>query len=189
MRMRAHDGCGAPVEVPSEGNFFGTGFGVEIHEHDLGLNLFQQAVGVAKRVVAGAHEHAALKIDDGVCNAVLLAFVHAPAGQALREVRRPQQAARRTMRVAVGHLEVFDDFAFIPDVIAGSHHVDTQIEKLLRQRRRDAESGSGIFAIGNDQIDGVLLAQFGEAILYDRAAGAPKNVADKKNFQDSMVSR
>jgi len=52
------------------------------------------------------------EIDDGVCNAVLLAFVHAPAGQALREVRRPQQAARRTMRLR-RHLEVFDDFAFI----------------------------------------------------------------------------
>ena len=93
------------------------------------------------------------------------------------------------MRVAVRHLEVFDDLAFIPDVIAGSHHVDAQIEELFGQRRRDAESGGSIFAVGNDEIDGVLLAQFREAIFYDRPAGAPKNVTDKKNFQDSMVSR
>jgi hypothetical protein len=35
----------------------------------------------------------------------------------------------------------------------------------------------------------VLLAQFRQAISYDRPPGAPKNVTDKKNFQDSMLSR
>jgi hypothetical protein len=35
----------------------------------------------------------------------------------------------------------------------------------------------------------VLLAQFGQAILYDRPPRAAKNVADKKNFQEMMVTR
>ena len=93
------------------------------------------------------------------------------------------------MRVSVRHLEVFDDLALVPDVISGGHHVDTQIEKLFRQRRRDSESGRGIFAVGDDQINGVLLAQSGQTVFYDRPSGSPKNVTDKKNFQDLMVSR
>jgi hypothetical protein len=70
-------------------------------------------------------------------------------------------------------------------VISGGHHVDTQIEKLFRQRRRDPEASRSIFAVGDNQIGGVLLAQFGQAILYDRPPGAPKNVTDKKNLQES----
>src|ERR1700730_3181829 len=89
------------------------------------------------------------------------------------------------MRIAVRHLEVFDDLAFVPDVISGGHHVDTQIEKLFRQRGRDSESSRGIFAVGDDQIRGVPLAYFGQAVFYDRPPGAPKNVTDKKNFQES----
>ena len=93
------------------------------------------------------------------------------------------------MRIAVRHLEVFDNFAFIPDVVSGSHHVDAQIEKLFRQRRRDPEASCRIFAVGDDEIRGVLLAQLRQTIFYNRPSRTPKNVTDKKNFQDSMVSR
>ncbi len=101
----------------------------------------------------------------------------------LRKICRPQQTARRTVRVAVRHLEVIDDFTFVPDVISGGHHVDAQIEKFFRQGRRDSEAGRGIFAVGDNQVHGVLLAKIRQAILYDRPPGAPKNVTDKKNFQ------
>ena len=101
------------------------------------------------------------------------------------------------MGVAVGHLEIFDNFAFVPDMISSGHHIDAQIEKLLRQWRRDAKASGGIFAVGNDKIDGVALAQFGQAIFDDCPPRAPKNVTDKENFQNkvsgvgrpSMVSR
>ena len=65
------------------------------------------------------------------------------------------------MRIAVRHLEVFDDLALVPDVIAGGHDVDPEIEQLVRELRSDAEPGGGIFAVGNDQIDGILLDEFG----------------------------
>ena len=90
------------------------------------------------------------------------------------------------MGVAVRHLEVFDDLAFVPDVIAGGHHVDAEIEKFFRQRRRDSKPSRGIFAVGDDQIDGVLLAQFRQSIFYDRPPRTAKNVTDKKNFQDQV---
>jgi len=93
------------------------------------------------------------------------------------------------MRITIRHLEVFDDFAFIPDVISGGHHIDAKIEKLFRQRGRDSKPSRRIFAVGDDQIDVVLLAQFRQAIFYDRPPGAPKNVTNKENFQDLMVTR
>jgi len=74
-------------------------------------------------------------------------------------------------------------------VISGGHHVDSEIEKLFRQRRRDSEACRGIFSVGDDKIDAVPLAQFRQAILYDRPPRTPKNVTNKKNFQDSMLSR
>jgi hypothetical protein len=43
-------------------------------------------------------------------------------------------------------------------VISGGHHVNAQIEKLFRQWRRDSEASRSIFAIGDDEIDGVLLS-------------------------------
>ncbi len=118
-----------------------------------------------------------------------MTFIHAPAGEVLRKICRPQQTARRTVGIAVRHLKVFDDLAFIPDVISGGHHVDAQVEQFLRQRGRDSEAGRSIFAVRNDQIRGVFFAQFGQAIFYDHAPRASKDVADEKNFQDLMVSR
>src|ERR1700691_2427032 len=69
-------------------------------------------------------------------------------------------------------------------MISGGHHVDAQVEKLLGERGRDSESSRRIFAVGNHQIRGVLLAQFRQAIPDNGPPGAPKNVTDKKNFQD-----
>jgi hypothetical protein len=60
--------------------------------------------------------------------------------------------------VAVRHLEVLDDLAFVPDVVSGGHHVDAQIEKLFRQRWGDAKASRGIFAVGDNEIHCILLA-------------------------------
>jgi hypothetical protein len=35
----------------------------------------------------------------------------------------------------------------------------------------------------------VLLTQSRQALFYDRPPGPPKNVTDKEDFQDSMVTR
>src|SRR6266852_2672550 len=70
-------------------------------------------------------------------------------------------------------------------MISCGHHVDTEIEKFFRQRRRDSEARRGIFTVGDNQIRGVTLAQFGQAIFCDRAPGAPEDVTDKKNLQES----
>ena len=90
------------------------------------------------------------------------------------------------MRIAVGHLKVFDDLALVPDVIAGGHHVNPEIEELFRQRWSDAEPRGRVFTIGDDKVDGVLLYQIAQALSYDRSSRTAKNVADKKNVQNGL---
>ena len=86
------------------------------------------------------------------------------------------------MRIAIRHLEVFDDLALIPNVIAGSEHFNAEVKKLLSKLWSNAEAGSSVFAVGNDQVNVVLLHQLGQAFAHDSAAGASENVANKKNF-------
>ena len=71
------------------------------------------------------------------------------------------------MLVAVGRLKVVNNLAFVPDVVAGGHHVDAEIEEFFGERRRDAEAGRGVFAVGDYQIDGVLLNQRRQAVFRD----------------------
>jgi len=90
------------------------------------------------------------------------------------------------MRIAIRHLEVLDNLAFVPDVIAGRHHFDAEIEQFFRQRRRNAESSRGVFAVGNHQIDRVLLPQLRQTLLDDVPPRASENVTNKKNFQNEV---
>src|SRR6185312_12417279 len=116
-------------------------------------------------VIVRRHENASLKVDHRVSHIVLAAFVHAPSRQVGRIVCRAQQAAGGAVLVAVSALKVVDDFALVPDVIAGGDDIDTQVEQILRQGSGDAEAAGGVFTIGNDQIDGAVLHQSGQAVF------------------------
>jgi len=187
MRVRAHNGSGAPVEVPAKGNFLRRSLGVKINKDNLRLDLLQQPIGITIGIVSRSHKHASLKIDDRIGNAILLPLVNAPPRQARRKISRPQQPSRRTMRVAVRHLKVFNNLALVPDVIAGSHHIDAQIEKLFRQRGRNPKSRRGIFAVGNDEISRMRTNKFRQTFFHNRPPGTPKNVANKKNSHGREV--
>src|SRR5882672_7000645 len=101
---------------------------MKVDEDNLRLNFVQELVREPEGIVTGAHEHASLEINDGVASAVFLAFVHSPAREACRKICRTQQPLSRTVRVTLSHLEVFDDFALVPDVIPGRHDVNAEIE-------------------------------------------------------------
>ncbi len=86
------------------------------------------------------------------------------------------------MLVAVGALKVVDDFPLVPDVVAGGDDIDAQVEKFFRQRWRDTETAGGVLSIADDEINGVLLHQSGQAVLDDVAPGPAENVAYEENF-------
>ena len=52
-------------------------------------------------------------------------------------------------------------------------------EQVLRDSRRDAEAGRGVFAIGDAEIDLALREDVREPVVNDLAAGRADDVADE----------
>src|SRR5437879_1403827 len=125
--MCADDRGHPSVKIPTKSDFLGGSFGMKVDKDNFSLDLLQKFIDEPKRIVAGTHEHASLEIDDGVVCAILLSFIHSPTRHGRGKICRTQQSPRRTVRVAIRHLKIFDDLSFVPDVIAGSHHVDAKI--------------------------------------------------------------
>src|SRR3954447_17227996 len=191
--MRAHDSCYPPVEIPAHRDFLGCGFCMQVHQDDPGFNLLQKLVGNAEWVVVGGHEHTPLKIDYGVGNFALHALIHSRSRHIRRVVRRPQNASRGAVAVAFYHLEVIDDLAFVPDVVACGNDIDIKFEQLLSQGRRNPKPRRGVFSIGDNQIDAALAYDAGQAVFDYGSPGPPKDVADEeyphKYSRNLMVTR
>src|SRR5205085_10133504 len=109
----------------------------------LGLGFSQQGVGVAEGIVILRQEDAALKVDDGIRNLADDTLKKSHAGSTRGIVGGTEHAARGAVRIAVGGVEVLNDFALVPDVIAGGEHGDVEVEKLVNDGGREAESAGG----------------------------------------------
>ena len=165
---------------------------MQVDKNHFGLDFFQQLIGHAEGIVVRGHEDASLKINHGVGNAILLAFVHAPARKIRSVIRRPQQAAGGAVRIAVGRLKVVDDLALVPDVVAGGDDINAEIEQVFRERTGDTEATGRILPVGDDEINGAVFHQARQAVFDDVASGTSENVAYEENVHDgnyvSMVT-
>ena len=87
------------------------------------------------------------------------------------------------MRVAGGGdgVEVVDEFALVPDVVAGGEDVGAEVEEVVGNLRSDAEAAGGVFAVDDDELGLVGLAQVTDVRLEDAAARAAKDVADEED--------
>ena len=138
------------------------------------------AVCFPKGVIDRGQEGTALKIQHRVLNAILGSTAEeAAAGAAIREIRRAQQAG------LVG--QVIHDFAAIPTVVAAGEDVDAIVEEFVGQAWGNAESGCGIFAIGDDQIDFFLGYDVGETVANDLASRRANDVTDEENAHGGSV--
>src|ERR1700704_6503777 len=106
---------------------------MEVDENYLRLDLLQKFIGKPEGIIAGGHKDASLEVEDSVTNAIFLSLIDAPARHASRKICRTQQSPRRTVRVAIRHLKVFDDLPLVPDMIARSHNVDAKIEEFVSE--------------------------------------------------------
>ena len=131
----------------------------------------------------GKHEDTALQIDDCIMEIAFNALVPTPTRKFCRVVGRPQQSPCRTVRVAIRHLEVIDDLALVPNVIAGSEHVDAEVEEFFGDLTGDAEAGRGVLSVGDDQINRMSSNQRSQFFLNDIPPGPPKNVPNKQYAQ------
>jgi hypothetical protein len=182
MGMGAEQRCDAAVKVPAEGYFFAGGFAVEVEQDDLGGDFAEEFVGLAEGVVAAGHEDAALKVHDRVALAVAeFALVEAEAWCADGVVGGAYDAAAARVRVGRdGH--VFEDLAFVPDVVAGSDDVGAEVEEFLGDGGGNAEASGSVFAVDDEEIDDVGFDDVGQVFADDVAAGGAEDVADKKDI-------
>ena len=116
----------------------------------------------------------------------VLPFVHTQAGQIGSVVRGAEDAAAAGVRVRRGGLNVFDDLALVPDVVAGGDDVNAEIEQLFGDGGGDAEAAGRIFSV-DDEINRAVFDQAGQAVFDDVASRTSENVADKKNMHDGEV--
>jgi len=108
-------------------------------------------------------------------------FIHAPAGHIRGVVCGTQHAALRAVTVAFDHLKVIENFALIPDMVAGGDDIDIQLEQFLGQRWSNSETGGRVLSVGDDEIDGVVANDAGKPIVDDGSSRPSENVADEEN--------
>ncbi len=133
--------------MPAHGNLFAGDFGVKIDElhFNRGIEFGEHAVRGAKRAVDGRHESAALQVEYGAFYAIPRADCNGSFARPLRVICRPQQTRLPP--------QIIEDFPLIPNMIAAGEHVDAERQEIFRDGGRDAKSASGIFRIGDNQID------------------------------------
>ena len=106
--------------------------------------------------------------------------IDAVAGQ--RPAADSPDAARggaRSWLSAGDGVQVVDQLALVPDVVAGGQHVRAQIEELFGDLRRQAKAAGGVFRIDDGQLDVVRLAQVADVLAHDPAPRAAEDVADE----------
>ena len=57
-----------------------------------------------------------------------------------------------------------------------------EIEELFGDGGRDAESAGSVFAVDDEQVDGVRFQHVREVLAHDVAAGGTEDVADEENI-------
>src|ERR1700730_887244 len=182
VSMRSDDGGGSSVQIPTHGDLLTGGFRVHIDEDEIYVRRqrAQLGVGLAKWVIDGGQKGAALKIQHRILNAIFGGATEETAARAaIREIRGTQQAR------LVG--QVIHDFATVPTVIAAGEDVNTVVEKFIGQARSDAESGRGVFTVGDDQIDFFLGHDVGETVRNDLASWRANDVTDEQNTHGGSV--
>ena len=81
-----------------------------------------------------------------------------------------------------GNGHVFEDLFFVPDVIAGGDDMGSEVEEFVGDRGREAEAAGGIFAVDNEEINGVGFKNVREVFADDVAAGGAEDIADKEDI-------
>ena len=130
------------------------------------------------------HEDPALQIDDRVgLSGGQLPFVDPMSWRARDVIGGAQHAARAIVAVRRHGLHIFDNLAFVPDMVAGSEDVGALVEELVGDPRRYAKAAGRILSVDHHQVDLPLFDQGCEVLAYDAPSGVAKDITDKENTQ------
>ena len=187
--VRAQNGGDAAIQVPAHRHLLAGGFCVEVYHDDFGFDVGEQRVGGVEGIVGGVHENAALELDHRVGNAALRgSLIDAPAGNAGLEIGGTQDSPPALVALGGRGVHRVDQLALVPDVIAGGQHVRAQVEKLLGQRRRNAEAAGGVFGVDDDEFDVVRFTEMADVLAHDAASRAAEDVADEEDVQIQLLN-
>ena len=103
-----------------------------------------------------------------------------PSGRARRVVDRAQQP-----RVAV---DVADDLALVPDMVAGGDDVDAGRVELCADFVGQAEAVRGVLGVDDDEVERKVAAQRGQVFEYDVAARPADDIAADKNVHGVLLA-
>src|SRR5215469_6806096 len=159
---------------------------MHVYDNHLAVDLAKKFIGFAKRIVVVLHEYTALEIDDSVTLAGFsCAFIGADSGNALSVVGWTKHAARAG--ISVGRVKVIHDLPLVPDVIAGSEHVATQVQEFFSNRSCETKAACSIFGISNHQIDLVRGYKVRKVVVDYLASSAAENVTDEEDLHESLI--
>jgi hypothetical protein len=80
-------------------------------------------------------------------------------------------------------LHIFDNLAFVPDMVTGSDDVRALIEKLVGDPRSYPEPPGCVFGVHHHQVHPPLLDQGAQVLAYNTPSSVAKYVTDKENEQ------
>src|SRR5262249_52987159 len=130
----------------------------------------QFALDRGEGIVQRIHEQPAHHVDDEDLTAADRRIeAGAAAGSASGEIARPQQA-----RMAIDEA---DGLALAPDMVARADDVDAGGVELVADLLGDAESGGGVLAVDDDEIELELAPQARHMLQHDVSTGSPDDIA------------
>ena len=155
---------------------------MEIYEDDFGLfaKLFDYGWDNGEWILQRCHESTTLNIHH--CDGWERAFLNdseAAAGSRSRIIDRTHEAF-------FTH-EQFHHFLLIPQMIAAGDGIHSRSKDFVSHLGRDAVAASGVFAIGDNEVQAVLRAQFGKNEFDGSASGFTHDVANEKNLHAAML--
>src|SRR5690606_1905122 len=117
---------------------------------------------------------------------------HDPA--AARRLIDADPAARRSRRIVLRPeqpriaVDEADSLALVPHVVAGGDDIDAGGVELRADFLGDAEAGSRVLAVDDDEIEGELAAQPRQMLEHHLAAGPPHQITTEQHPHASGLS-
>ncbi len=72
-------------------------------------------------------------------------------------------------------------------MVAGGDDVGAEIEELVRDGGREAEAAGGVFAVDDEEIDGIGFKDVRQMFADDVAAGGAEDIADKEDIHSKSL--
>jgi hypothetical protein len=136
------------------------------------LQFFQQSVSGTKRAIEIVHEHTTFEIQHG----------HFDAAWGGVDTTSPPWGSRRIVgRTQQAHLlvDTGQHFLFVPNMVAGGNDIDPGIKEFPDRIGGDPETGGGIFAVGDNQINIVSVDQPAQTLAQGKSPRLPDDITNK----------